>query len=413
MSQNFLDNDRVTAWLEQFDDRDQVNARLLLSLLKLVSADEFRGVIMGLLEKQIGEGGIPLALFNETERPKRKGKPHRLFKETKIGKTLRAEDKVGPALVPRQRHVGEQVGSEGILANILTQFQRLHSGDVVLSPGAQIMRERKVRRFVLVTDFIGSGDRIITFLNAAWRVKSIRSWWSRRTRAGLSFDVLAYSGTEKGIERVRSHPCQPIVHVSLVCPTIRSVLPPSKADDIETFCIRNTPKRFAREALGYGEIGALIGFAHSMPNNAPAILWKKFNRKEPLFPSRVTTGVGSPFSSATGPEAERARLGIAIGLPPASGPVQPITIETIVLAALRRGSKLPEAVSGRLGLDLFEVERALSKLRELKWIDKNNQFTERGRMLLDRIAKSSSSRPLPKSRNGYYFPQSLRVPRDV
>lgn len=369
--------------------------------------------MMGLLEKQFGEGGVPLAVFNETERPKRNGKPHRLFKETKIGKTMRAEDKVGPALVPRQRHLGEQVGSEGILANILTQFQKLHSRDVILSPGAQIMRERRVRRFVLVTDFIGSGDRIITFLNAAWRVKSIRSWWSRRALAGLSFDVLAYSGTEEGIERVRSHPCQPNVNVSLVCPTIRSVLPPSKADEIETFCIRNTPKRFVREALGYGEVGALIGFAHSMPNNAPAILWKKFNRKQPLFPSRVTTAVGSPFSSAIGSAAERARLGTAIGLPSTGEPIQPITIEAIVLAALRRGSKLPDAISGRLGLELVEVAKALAKLKQLKWIDSHNQFTERGRMVLDRLAKSSSSKPLPKSRNEYYFPQSLRVPRDV
>lgn len=413
MTQNFLDNNRVIAWLARFDEADRANARLLLSLLKLVSADEFRQAMMELLERQATESELPLALFNETERGKRKGKPHRLFKETKVGKTLRAEDKVGPALVPRQRYIGEQIGSEGVTANILTQFQKLHKRDVLLSPGAQIIRERKVRRFVLATDFIGSGDRINDFLEAAWRVRSVRSWWSRREAAGLSFDVIAFSGTTDGIERVRNHPCQPTVHVAVVCPTIRSVFPPSKAAEIEAFCQKYVPKRLAEVALGYGQTGSLIAFSHSMPNNAPAIFWTKFKRSEPLFPSRVTVDVGSPFPLAIGSVAEKARLEAAVGLQSTSEPAQPITIETIVLAALQRGPRLPEAISGRLGLNLLDVNEALLKLRDLSWIDGHNQLTDRGRIVLHRLALPSAAKLLPKSRNGHYFPKSLRVPRDV
>jgi len=313
--------------------------------------------------EQFGDGVLSLALFNETERPKRKGKPHGLFKETKIRKVLRATEKVGPALVPRQRYIGEKIGSDSIVANILTQFQKLHSVDILLSPGAQIIREQKVRRFLLVTDFIGSGDRICDFLNAAWRVRSVRSWWSRRAAGGLLFDVVAFSGTAEGIDRIRKHPCQPAVHVSLVCPTIRTVLPPSKADIIEALCVKYVPKRLADEALGYGRTGALIGFSHSMLNNAPAILWKKFNRHQPLFPSRVTTGVDSPFSTAIGTATEHTRLQTAIGLQANHKPAQPVTVETIVLAGLRRAPRHSEAVSGRLGLNLAVVEHALRKLK--------------------------------------------------
>ncbi|WP_432444480.1 phosphoribosyltransferase-like protein [Rhizobium leguminosarum] len=266
---------------------------------------------------------------------------------------------------------------------------------------------------MLVTDFIGSGDRIVDFLNAAWRVRSVRSWWSRRNSAGLTFDVVAFSGTIEGIERVRSHSCQPSVHVSMVCPTIRSVLPPSKADEIEAFCIKYMPPRLADEALGYGRTGALIGFSHSMPNNAPAIFWKKFGRKDPLFPSRVTMGVGSPFSAATGTHAEQNRLGAVIGVESTGQPAQAITVETIVLTALRRGPRLSEAISGRLGLNLLVIEETLLKLKELQWINGRNQLTERGRLILTRLEENSAPKPLPKSRNGYYFPESLRVPRDV
>ena len=127
----------------------------------------------------------------------------------------------------------------------------------------------------------------------------------------------------------------------------------------------------------------------------------------------MTVDVGSPFPLAIGSVAEKGRLEAAVGLQSTNEPAQPITIETIVLAALQRGPKLPEAISCRLGLNLLDVNEALLKLRDLSWIDGHNQLTDRGRIVLHRLARPSAAKLLPKSRNGHYFPKSLRVPRDV
>lgn len=169
MSETVLHEERVRQWLEHFDEADRPNAGKLLALVKLVPGDLLREEITTLLERRLSEGKKPVALFNESERRMWKGSPNRLFEEETrangkgIGqKTTRAEGKTGPALVPRQRSVDEKIGSEGVMANILTQFQKGRGKDVVLSPGPDTFRTRRIRRFILVTDFIGSGTRAET-----------------------------------------------------------------------------------------------------------------------------------------------------------------------------------------------------------------------------------------------------------
>ncbi|MGV8664194.1 phosphoribosyltransferase-like protein, partial [Pseudomonas aeruginosa] len=64
--------------------------------------------------------------------------------------------------------------------------------------------------FVIVTEFIGSGDRARTLLDAIWNVASIRSWHSGKF---IKFWVIAYSGTDIGVHNVRSHRFSPNVHI--------------------------------------------------------------------------------------------------------------------------------------------------------------------------------------------------------
>lgn len=407
MTSNLFDNDRVAAWLDQFEAGDRSNARLMLSAVKLVSADEFTDAMMGALD-DLAANGKKLALYNETERPRRNGRPHRLFKETTT-KVKRATGN-GPALVPRQRQVDESVGSEGVVATLISQFKKTNSSLVDLNPGPNVIRARNSRHFVLVTDFIGSGQRAVDFLDAAWRVRSTRSWWSRRSRAGLSFDVVAFAGTIRGIDRVEKHPSKPKVHVVLICPTVQQVFSGPQAAAIEALCLKYVPSRLADEALGFQRTGALIGFSHSMPNNAPAILWKKFGKWKPLFPSRVTTSSGSPFRAATAPEEQQRRLETIVGLQPSAKPLEPVTLDFIVLATLCRGSRQNEAISGRLGVSISDIDQALSALQSLSLIDNRNQLTEKGRQVVKQLKKTPDPKVLPKTGKGDYFPSSLRVP---
>ncbi|PJF08426.1 hypothetical protein [Pseudorhodobacter sp. MZDSW-24AT] len=419
MSKAVLIQSDATQWLDHFGISDRANAAKLLALVTLVPSDLLREKIIGLLEERLKSEPGPVALFNESERRKWKGEPNRLFKnEEKRANSARKGKRIvrtvgsrGPALVPQQRYIDELIGSEGVVGNILTQFRKTHQQNVFLSPGPDTFRSKCIRRFILVTDFIGSGSRIETYLDAAWRSTSVRSWWSRRGAAGLHFEVVAYAGTEAGIERVKRHPSQPQVFVEMRCPTIRTSFPPGEAARMEDLCIRHAPPD--SKPLGFDEIGALIAFGHGMPNNAPAMFWKSTRLRRALFPERTTISAGSPFQSVSVQAHEEERLKLAAQTSVPARPIVPLDIETIVLSALRRSPRHAEAVSGRLGLELFRVRAAFVELRQRGWIDQYQQLTERGRVVVRRLANSEAQVVLPKLNEKPYFPESLRMPRDV
>lgn len=408
----------VKAWVDQFDEDDQADAALLASVVRLVPGDAFRRDLTRLLEERLQNGCTPVAFFNETERKKWKGRPNRLFPElsraskSQKGKhTLRAYGRVGPPLVPRQRQVAEEVGSEGIVANILTNMQRGHRKLTLLNPGADLIREKRVRWFILVTDFIGSGDRVINYLESAWRLRTVRSWWSRRRHSGLSFEVVAYAGTEFGFERVTKHPSAPVVSLVTRCPTIHTVFPAGKAKQMEDLCSRYAPGGV--NPLGYGDVGALLAFDHGMPNNAPSMFWKDARNWAALVPKRASSTIGSPFMDPHTPEKERERIEASVNASRIGPNMAPTSLETIVLSALRRSPRSAEALSGRLGMNIQDVSDILSCLQDWGWISRSNQLTERGRVIVSRLIRADRQPSLPKSEERMYFPHALRVPRNV
>ena len=409
---------KIRAWIDQFSETDRSDAALLASLIQFVPGDVFRRDLTEYLESRLHNGGTPIALYNESERRKWKGQPNRLFQEKyrsnhkRSGKkSHRAYGKVGPALIPRLRHVAEEIGSEGVVANILTQFQRSHKETVLLSPGPDIIREKQVRRFVLVTDFIGSGDRVTDYLDAAWRLRSFRSWWSRRSSKGLHVEVLAYAGTLDGVAKVERHGSAPLVTLVTRCPTINTVFPPSRSKVLTRLCEIYAPT--GSRPLGYGGAGVLLTFDHGMPNNAPAIFWKSSKAWSALVPARSPSSVGSPFNTPLTDEKARIRIETSARASSTGQTLLPVNLETIVLSALRRSPRQPEAISGRLGLKIEDVRTVLAKLKTWGWINDNHQLTERGRIIASRLIRQDRKLPLSSSEKTLYFPASLRVPRNV
>lgn len=408
----------VRAWVEQFDEADRASAATLATLIKLVPGDVFRRELTACLQGRLDTCSTPIALYNESERRKWNGVPHRLFQEKarangkgKGQKTIRAFGKAGPALVPRQRQVAEEIGSEGVVGNILTQFHRANRKTVLLSPGPDAIRESGARRFILVTDFIGSGDRVTSYLNAAWRLRSVRSWWSRRESKGLHFEVVAYAGTEAGVAAVRKHATAPLVKLVTQCPTIESVFPPAQYKVVKSLC-----ERYAiagSHPLGYGDAGVLLAFDHGMPNNAPAILWKGGRHWTGLVPGRTTSAITSPFQEGLTEDQEQVRIETAARVSSVGQTMAPTDMNTIVLSALRRSPRRPEALSGRLGLKIDDVVVALAQLKRWGWINDDHQLSERGRTIASRLVKQDRNRPLPSPKRKMYFPKSLRVPRNV
>ena len=402
-----------TQLVSQFNPRDQNDARALLSAMRLVSRDTFAERLRDLILRRLSDGRRPVGLYVEREIRRQDGKPDRLFQETRT-KVRRAYG-AGPQPVRSLRAYAHRVGSEGIVAQLASELCRQWPKKLLDHPGPDAIRKLKVRRFFLLTDFIGSGERARTYLDAAWRVRSVRSWWSARGTTGLSFEVLAFAGTPDGRAYVEDHPSAPRVSLVTSCPTVDSAFRGERHPAIRDLCVRYDPVgRDPIEALGYHGSGALIAFAHGAPNNCPRMLHSRGARWAPLFPKRVTSANRSTFvnDDADAIRARlfamrQARLAEALKLA-ALGPRSRANI--LVLAALANGPRHSEALSGRTGLTLFEVGSAIAQARKNGWIDRRRRLTDSGQAEIAAARRGERPASLPSQAKTLYFPTALRVP---
>lgn len=408
----FVRSATTQAWLSQFDPLEQPTAQAMLEAMLLVSRDEFAERLQALVRHRIDAEPGCVGLYVEREVRVRNGVPHRLFKQPR--RSPRRATGKGPDPVTPTRPYDLDVGSEGIVAQLLTEICRASGGKAVMQPGPNAIRRKKIRRFFLVTDLIGSGKRSWLYLEAAWRVASVRSWWSRQASKGMSFEVVTYTGTEAGLKRVRCHPSSP--HVSQVtgCPTIANSFDFATRNEVTQLCQnRNPDKSFP--ALGFDDAGALVAFAHGAPNNCPACLFKKGGGWQPLFPARVTQCARTSFTSENHAEELQARL-IQMGQSRLAHPSLKAVVPSkrallLVMAALSRPPRSVEAVSRKTRLTLLEVEAQIAAGVKLGWIDGQNRVTDAGHAELASVRTALGGVPaVPAIPQTPYYPNSLRAP---
>lgn len=415
----FLKSEPTQAWLGQFAPNDQGLVSLMLARVSLISRDTFAERLRELIAARIRSGEGPVGLYAEREVPKRNRIPNRLFKEKKTAGHIRAHGKGPDPVAPLPAYTAA-VGSEGIVSQLISEFCKLHPTMVFSHPGPSKIRDAKIRRFILVTDFIGSGERVSDYLSAAWRVKSVKSWHSTRSRKGMAFEIAAFSATEAGKKLVERHPCAPLLSLVTLCPTIDSEFSDAVASEIKAVCFNYCPTT-KDEPLGHGNVGALIAFAHGAPNNMPAIFHRKSRKWSPLFQSRVTSSVGASFKDAEVDTAEvvqerliamrqgkLAQAALALNAP------RGMLRRLLVMAALMKGPRRPEIVSRRTRLTLMEIADELAVLLKNGWIDGSNIPTNLGREQVNK-AKKSAARPgqLPNPKVAPYYPSQLRAPGKV
>lgn len=416
---NFLKADSTHAWLAQFAPADQRTAVELLREIQLVSRNAFVERLRGLILQLLDSGEQPVALYAEREIHTRLGKPDRLFKET-TGKIKRARG-VGPTPVKPTRSYDPKVGSEGIVAQLVSELCREFSGRLIDHPGPDKIRKLKVRRFMLVTDFIGSGRRAKRYLDAAWRVRSVRSWWSLRSTKGLSFEVVAYSATPDGTDVVKAHPSAPEIHAVTVCPTIRHITANGRRERLKRLCLTYDPKKGNRQgALGFEETGALIAFAHGAPNNAPRLLQTSTENWAALFPKRITSATRHTFDAKESDADEvRSRLEGMRQTRLAQGDwiegTRPgARLHLTVLAALAHSPRTDEALLHKTGLSIIDIQNALATALANGWIGDSRHLTDRGRAELANARKAGRRKEsIPEEPVELYYPKSLRAPSGV
>lgn len=290
--QSLKELEKSQLWLDQFNvPSDRVLAEKLLDSINYCPINEFNKSLTKLIKNRL-PSNVPSALFIERELQKTKAKlPPPIYKSKKIynprskQKHMRADGAAIQA-IKSLKYKTQDIGSEALTTLIAKELCRSDSKRFLFQPAADNTRESQVRNFVILTDFIGSGDRAFAMLDAMWNVPSVRSWYSGKF---IKFWVMAYSGTGVGIRKVETHRFSPTVAVVTDCPTLNNSFD-ADLEDMKILC-----KKYGSHSdkpLGWKNTAALLAFEHGAPNNMPAIFISEKNigkrQWAPLFPKRVT-----------------------------------------------------------------------------------------------------------------------------
>ncbi len=408
-----LRNRNIIEWLAQFESSDQPTAAQLLSEILTVDANELTAGLRTILLDFAKCHQGPIALYAERHIRRRKNVPNRLFEESR-SRPRRAQGN-GPPPVPPGRPYARETGSEGVIATLITGLARSQPDRFLDHPGPDQIRSRKVRVYLVVTDFIGSGRRAWDNLETVWKLCSFKSW---HPYGWLRLAVAAYSGTIVGVMRTESHRSKPDILLHRGCPTVHD-LEKSERQSIVDLCHRYgaRPESEHQSVLGYGDTGALIVFDHGIPNNAPLLLHTKSKRWIPLFPRRSAALLTEARrSSARSEEIERAlnklretRLAAAHRF---NNIAQNQQDRALLLTALKRRPRTPLALSARTGMTVAEIEALIVLAQRDGHVDARLKLTQAAYDSLAYLkATIPKQAPLLTTNEMVYCPESLRSPR--
>jgi len=266
---NLCLTERGTQWLNQFKPEDKETAERLVSHLTLVSHSEFLRSIQKLIETEIGSNKDVVAIY--------------------VVRELEGQTNFFSEVCDKNGHVqalsnGNDHGSEASIANLIRNLCKTEQR-LLNHPNLDKMRQKKCRTIILVDDFIGSGNRMQSFLHAFWRHASIKSWHSLKY---IKFIVVAYSGMEAGIKIVKSHKINADVILERECPSFKDMpwKPKYKKEAIE-LCREYGKKTCKKDLpLGYKNTMGSMVFEHGCPNNVPSMFWADNKKWHALFPHR-------------------------------------------------------------------------------------------------------------------------------
>lgn len=391
-------------WLKNFDDYDAPAATLLIDSLRFVTLSGLRdGLFTTLLD---------LAATKTFESPA-VVLPERSLRD-------QSADPVAYGNFDPGGDIDVTGGSEAFVGTVLRDLpgiRRLGADAEAdwIPPSADLdeLRERECRSIVVVTDYIGTGRQILTFIEALTRNKTIRSWRSYRM---IKIFAVAFAASPSGLEHVRG--ARSVSGAWVVEPTATFEQAPwtqTERDAIVELCeakCRLSP----RFALGYNESRGLFVTERGAPNNLPAILWQEVGGWAPLFRERT---VETDFARSVGdyrPGRDSLR-----GLAERVGQQRMGRNERLdnmrlksssilrALIQLNRGQRTPETLYAELAVDSREGEALLGFLRAMKFVEEDGKITQRGR---EEIA--ANKRGLRRTTAGIigsddpYYPFSLR-----
>lgn len=270
---------RGTAWISQFEIDDREAAARLLDAVRFVSSGELLDGIRGELTQFLKEnpGGLPAALVpvmsEEDMQPLH-------------GKTLRSDPTVFVDFDPSQ-HLSGDPGSEAFVAQLIREVRKgaEFRGQIAKFPiSAETFKLEKIRALVCVTDYVGSGRQVQTYVNAWHRHTSIRSW---RSLGWLKIYVVAFAATQGGLTLLEQHPHIDGVRVVEIARSLGDQKDPLEDPKVAAICRLYAHRgKLKGDAIGYRGTGGLFASSLSVPNNLPAILVRYSKNWTPFFDGR-------------------------------------------------------------------------------------------------------------------------------
>jgi hypothetical protein len=405
------------AWLKQFRSPDQSTAAALLDALLLLNENEVAAAILRRLTHVARESRGKrrrVALYAEREIAKQQ-----IFKVVRVKaadgqRRLRAVEHSGPPAVKPIRG-SSRVGSEGWIAFLISQAVKAHPRIYQNHPGPDRIRGGKVSSLVIVTDFIGSGDRVQKMLQKFWNVPSVRSWHSL---GWINFGVVAAAGTARGIDAVKEHRLKPWVEVEHIVPTLETHEPSDQADRWRGL-LAGYHSRLGRDddPTGYGGAGALVAFSYGFPNNAPPLLhmigrsWKPLclgpipdelrsafglpERRPRLISKLKTIGPASIRKAVNGTDLNEAQAAMVLFL-------------SAIRGRFRTGAEVE--VADRTGLTTPEVMELRKQAAAAGWLTIHGRLTDNGQKLVASAGRVERRKSIASTNTEPYYPLSLRAP---
>ena len=273
---------------------------------------------------------------------------------------------------------------------------RVYGMRIQAHPTLHSMRSEQIRNIVLIDDLIGSGKRISNYLRKEMD-PTLKSWISYKW---TKLWIVAYAGLDVGIQAVLRN------GYGLTKDRIRLVTPAQHRSQyltlpMQEFCKRNAKlTRHRHMPMGFGDGGVAMIFEHSCPNNAPAVLWSRGRKFNPLFPNRgVPPGLTRTFyeenvnrSAQILWDSSQYRLALAMLHEPNLLRHQGSQWRLLLMLGLASRSRWEDVrIAGVLGIPVAEVETNRSLAHRIGLVDDStHELTHLGRALLDKVRASAS-----------------------
>lgn len=401
-------------WIKQFSPADQGAAINLVDALLLMNEEDVSSEIRKQLQRlaQTRSGARKkIGLYAEREFAEKLIFKSKLTKDSDNRERRRAYGNTGPKAVNPIRGK-TRVGSEGPAAFHISQGVEKFRSIFLNNPGPDRIRRNKVSMITIVTDFIGSGSRVISMIDKFLNVPSVQAW---RSKKWIEFSVVAAASTISGIKNIEEHKSKPEIFVSHIAPSISTYHNLELAERWKDLIRRYGPRSGRGSgSLGYKDGGALIAFSYRFPNNAPLIFHESTPKWQPLF----TGGISPDMAPAFGIKTENSRAVDALNLDVMNLPSDIIGSDArmiVILKAIRgRWRKGQEvALAEKSGLSVPEILDSYSDGKERGFLTEEGRLTDRAHQFMRSSLKlKRSARTLPINEKPYY-PQALRVPTEV